>query len=100
MHRRKVDGLFVAYLSWRGLGIDVADQRQLRKKFVHVFKLAGKDCELIQIFPAKFVVCEVCFGIIIVDGFDHGRDHFRCHVGLTSRGYFVQGMGELFPRLL
>ena len=100
MHRRKVDGLFVACLGWRGLGIDVADQRQLREKFVHIFKLATEDCELIQIFAAKFVVCEIRFGIIIVDGFDHGRDHFRWHIGPASRSNFVQGMRELFPRLL
>src|SRR4029079_4288318 len=47
----------------------VADQRQLRKKFVHILKLPGKDCELIQIFAAKFVVRDVRFGIIVIDRF-------------------------------
>src|SRR6266404_4399864 len=59
VHRGQIDRLFVARLTWRGLRVDIADQRQLRKKFVDIFELAGKQCELIEIFATQLIVCEV-----------------------------------------
>src|SRR5437867_10804382 len=50
VHRGQIDRLLVARLAWRGLRVDIADQRQLRKKFVDIFELAGKHCELIELF--------------------------------------------------
>src|SRR6266496_6423594 len=65
MHSGQIDRLLVACLTWRGLRVDVADQRQLRKKFMDIFELAGKHCELIEVFAAQFVVCEVHFGVVV-----------------------------------
>src|SRR6266849_5472387 len=43
MHCGKIDCFFVRVLVWRRFCIDVADERQLRKKFVHVLELARKS---------------------------------------------------------
>ena len=43
MHCGKIDCFFVRGLVGRGFGIDIADERQLRKKFVHVLELTRKS---------------------------------------------------------
>src|SRR5713101_6170390 len=43
MHRGKADRFFVRVLVWRRFCIDVADERQLRKKLVHILELARKS---------------------------------------------------------
>ena len=71
MHRGKVYGLLFTRLVWRRFRIDIADERQLRKKFIHVLKLAGKHRELIQVLASQFLVCEIHLRVIIVNCFDH-----------------------------
>src|SRR6266481_218848 len=49
VYRGKVDCFFVARLVWHRFRIDIADERQLRKKIMHVLELAGENRELIQV---------------------------------------------------
>ena len=100
MHRGKVYRLLVARLVWCRFRIDIADERQLRKKFVHILKLAGKHRELIQIFASQFVIREIHLRVVVVDCFDHGSDHVRWRVWLPAWRDFIQRVGELRPRFL
>ena len=75
VHRGKIHCFFVGSLVRRCLCIDIADQRQLRQKLVHVFELACEHGELIQIFAAQFVISESHFRIVIVDRFHDGGNH-------------------------
>ena len=100
VHRGKVDCFFVACLVRRGFRIDIADECQLREKFVHVLELAGKHRELLQVFAPQFVVREIHLRVIIVNGFDDGPDHLRWRIGLPAGRNFVQRMGKLFPCFL
>ena len=71
VHCGQIDRLLIVRLTWRGLRVDIADQRQLREKFVDVFELAGKYRELVEVFPPQFVVCEVHLRIIVVNRLDN-----------------------------
>src|SRR5439155_10783333 len=97
MHRGKVYRLLIARLVWRGFCIDIADERQLRKKFVHVLKLPGKHRELIQVFASQFVIREIHLRVVVVDCFDHGSDHFRWRVWLPAWRDLIERMRDLFP---
>ena len=97
VHRGKIDCFLVAGLVRRRFRVDIADERQLRKKFVYVLKPARKKRELIEVFAPQFVVCEVHLRVVIVDGFDHRPDHLGWRVGLPRRCDFVQRVGKLFP---
>ena len=47
MHAGQVNGFLIGSLIGRRFGIDVADQRQLRKELAHVLELSGKGGQLI-----------------------------------------------------
>ena len=100
VNRRKIDRFFVGRLVRRSFCIDIADKRKLREKFVHVFELARKSRELIQILAAQLVVREIQFRVVVVNRFHDRHDHFRRRVRLTSGRNFIERMRELFPGLL
>ena len=97
MHSREIHCLFIAGLIWRGLGVDVTDERELGEKFVHVFELARKRGQLVQIFPAQFVIGEIHFGVIVVNRLNHRRDHLRRRIRLTAGCDFVERVRKLSP---
>ena len=100
VHRRQIDRFLVSCLSRRGLRIDVANQRQLRKKFVHVLELAGENCELIEVFAAQFVVRKVHFGVVIVNRFHNRCDHLGRRIRFPAGRDLIQGMRQLRPHFL
>jgi hypothetical protein len=53
----------------------------------------------IKIFPTLFVIRELGFGVIVVNGFDHRCDHFRGRMRLAARRHLLQRMSQLFPCL-
>src|SRR2546430_9947078 len=56
MIRRPPRSTLFPYTTLFRSRIDIADECQLREKFVHVLELAGKNRELLQVFAPQFVV--------------------------------------------
>ena len=69
VHAGEVDRFFVCVLNRRGLCIDIADQCQLREKFMYVFELTGEHGQLVEVFPAQLVIRKIHFRVVIIDRF-------------------------------
>ena len=100
MHAGEVDGFLLVCLTRSSFRIDVADQRQLGQKFMDIFELARKCCELIEVFPAELVIREIHFRIIVVNCFYNRNDHFRWRIRFAARCDLIKGMRQLRPQFL
>ena len=89
MHRGQVHRFFVCALSWPRFRIDIADQRELGQKLMHVFELTRKYGELVEVFAAQLVVCKVHFRVVVVNRFHDRCDHFRWRIRLPARRDFI-----------
>ena len=79
------------------LCVHVADERELREKFIHVLELTREGRELVQIFPAQFVIGEIYFRVIIVNRFHYRRDHLRWQIRFSAGRDLVERVRELGP---
>ena len=61
MHRGEVHRFVVRRLIQRRFRVEVADQRELREKVVHVLELAREIGERVQVFAAQLVVGKFAF---------------------------------------
>ena len=65
---------------------------------MRVGELPGKSGQLIQIFAAQLIIDEIGLGVIIINRFDDGDDHFTRRIWFSGGCDFLERMHELFPR--